>query len=98
MGWDDVYGNLVVVDHKNGYVTYYGHNSKVLVNSGNFVRRGEVIALSGNSGLSSAPHLHYEIRKVENPVLRQAQDGEGSRTTAGGNGIPIDPTDFLNPK
>jgi len=85
VGWDDVYGNLVMVDHKNGYVTYYGHNSKVLVNSGNFVRKGEVIALSGNSGRSSAPHLHYEIRKVENPA-------------AGGDGIPIDPKDFLNPK
>jgi murein DD-endopeptidase MepM/ murein hydrolase activator NlpD len=85
VGWDDVYGNLVMVDHKNGYVTYYGHNSKILVNSGNFVRKGEVIALSGNSGRSSAPHLHYEIRKVENPA-------------AGGNGIPINPTDFLNPK
>lgn len=63
VGWDDVYGNLVTVDHKNGYVTYYGHNSKILVNSGDFVRRGDVIALSGNSGRSSAPHLHYEIRK-----------------------------------
>jgi len=68
VGWDDVYGNLVVVDHKNGYVTYYGHNSKVLVNSGNFVRKGEVIALSGNSGLSSAPHLHYEIKKDDIPI------------------------------
>jgi murein DD-endopeptidase MepM/ murein hydrolase activator NlpD len=85
VGWDDVYGNLVIVDHKNGYTTYYGHNSKILVNSGNFVRRGEVIALSGNSGISSAPHLHYEIRKVENPA-------------AGGDDIPIDPRDFLNPK
>jgi murein DD-endopeptidase MepM/ murein hydrolase activator NlpD len=63
VGWDDVYGNLVTVDHKNGYVTYYGHNSKILVNSGDFVRRGELIALSGNSGISSAPHLHYEIKK-----------------------------------
>lgn len=68
VGWDDVYGNLVMVDHKNGYVTYYGHNSKILVNSGNFVRRGEVIALSGNSGLSSAPHLHYEIKKDDIPI------------------------------
>jgi murein DD-endopeptidase MepM/ murein hydrolase activator NlpD len=84
-GWDDVYGNLVVVDHKKGYVTYYGHNSKILVNRGDFVKRGQVIALSGNSGRSSAPHLHYEIRKVENPA-------------EGGEGIPIDPKDFLNPK
>ena len=85
VGWDDVYGNLVVVDHQNGYVTYYGHNSRILMNSGDFVKRGEVIALSGNSGRSSAPHLHYEIRKVANPA-------------AGGDGVPIDPKDFLNPK
>ena len=98
VGWDDVYGNLVVVDHQNGYVTYYGHNSRILVDSVDFVKRGEVIALSGNSGRSSAPHLHYEIRKVENPALRQAQGGERSRTTAGGDGVPIDPKDFLNPK
>jgi murein DD-endopeptidase MepM/ murein hydrolase activator NlpD len=68
VGWDDVYGNLVVVDHKNGYVTYYGHNSKILANLGDFVKRGEVIALSGNSGRSSAPHLHYEIRNHDIPI------------------------------
>lgn len=68
VGWDDVYGNLVVVDHQNGYLTYYGHNSKILVNTGDFVKRGEVIALSGNSGRSSAPHLHYEIRKDDIPI------------------------------
>ena len=68
VGWDDVYGNLVVVDHQNGYVTYYGHNSKTLVDSADFVKRGEVIALSGNSGRSSAPHLHYEIRKDDIPI------------------------------
>lgn len=62
-GWDDVYGNLVAVDHGNGYVTYYGHNSKITVDSGSFVKRGQILALSGNSGKSSAPHLHYEIRK-----------------------------------
>ncbi len=62
-GWDDIYGNLVAVDHGNGYVSYYGHNSKNLVNRGDSVHRGEVIALSGNTGRSSAPHLHYEIRK-----------------------------------
>ena len=68
VGWDDVYGNLVAVDHQNGYLTYYGHNSKILVNKGDFVKRGEVIALSGNSGRSSAPHLHYEIRKDDIPI------------------------------
>ena len=68
VGWDDVYGNLVAVDHQNGYVTYYGHNSKILVDSVDFVKRGEVIALSGNSGRSSAPHLHYEIREDDIPI------------------------------
>ena len=61
--WDETYGNLVAVDHGNGYLTYYGHNSKNLVNVGDAIQRGDVIALSGNTGRSSAPHLHYEIRK-----------------------------------
>lgn len=67
-GWDDIYGNMVAIDHGNGYVTYYGHNSKNLVNIDDTIRRGEVIALSGNTGRSSAPHLHYEIRKDEVPI------------------------------
>ncbi len=66
--WDDIYGNLVAINHGNGYVTYYGHNSKILVNVGDAIRRDEVIALSGNTGRSSAPHLHYEIRKDEVPI------------------------------
>ncbi len=67
-GWDDTYGNLVAVDHGNGYLTYYGHNSKNLVNVGDAIRQDDVIALSGNTGRSSAPHLHYEIRKDEVPI------------------------------
>lgn len=62
-GWDDLYGNVVAIDHGNGYVTYYGHNLKILVSTGAIVHRGDVIALSGSSGRSSAPHLHYEIKK-----------------------------------
>lgn len=67
-GWDEIYGNLVAIDHLNGYVTYYGHNSKNLVKVGDIVTRGQIIALSGNTGRSSAPHLHYEIRKDDVPV------------------------------
>jgi murein DD-endopeptidase MepM/ murein hydrolase activator NlpD len=66
--WDDMYGNLVAIDHGNGYMTYYGHNLKVLVNVGDTVHRGDVIALSGSSGRSSAPHLHYEIRKGDDVI------------------------------
>lgn len=62
-GWDEELGNLVVVDHENGYLTMYGHNKQILVKKGERVLRGDVIALSGNTGHSSAPHLHYGIVK-----------------------------------
>jgi murein DD-endopeptidase MepM/ murein hydrolase activator NlpD len=66
--WDDMYGNVVVIDHGNGYITYYGHNLKILVKVGDNVHRGDVVALSGSSGRSSAPHLHYEIKKDGVPI------------------------------
>jgi murein DD-endopeptidase MepM/ murein hydrolase activator NlpD len=59
---DAVYGNFVTVDHGEGYLTLYAHASEILVETGQRVRRNEVIALSGNSGRSTAPHLHFEIR------------------------------------
>lgn len=59
---DAVYGNFVTVDHGEGYLTLYAHASDILVERGQRVRRNEVIALSGNSGRSTAPHLHFEIR------------------------------------
>lgn len=57
------YGNHVVVDHGFGYETLYGHLSSVKVRTGQLVKRGDVIGLVGNTGLSSGPHLHYEVRK-----------------------------------
>lgn len=62
-GWDKNLGNLVILNHGNGFQTHYGHNEKLLVEKGQEVLKGDVIALSGNTGHSSAPHLHYEIRK-----------------------------------
>ena len=55
-------GQTVVIDHGNGYETSYGHLSKIHVRKGQSVRRGDIIALSGDTGLSLAPHLHYEVR------------------------------------
>ncbi len=55
-------GRVVVIDHGNGYETSYGHLGAVNVRRGQEVHRGDIIALSGNSGLSLAPHLHYEVR------------------------------------
>lgn len=54
-------GISITIDHQNGYKTVYNHLSKVTVKKGQKVRRGDIIALTGNSGLSLSPHLHYEI-------------------------------------
>ncbi|HXQ28456.1 MAG TPA: peptidoglycan DD-metalloendopeptidase family protein [Gemmatimonadales bacterium] len=62
-GMDSAYGLYVLVRHPNGYETLYGHASRLLVHDGDSVTAGQVIALSGNSGRSTAPHLHFEIRR-----------------------------------
>jgi hypothetical protein len=56
-------GNLVVIDHGNGYATTYGHLSKIMVATGHKVARGEVIGLVGSTGYSTGPHLHYEVHE-----------------------------------
>jgi murein DD-endopeptidase MepM/ murein hydrolase activator NlpD len=67
-GWQDGYGNLVIIDHGNGLKTYYGHNSKLLVKVGQTVDTSAIIAKSGNTGRSTGPHIHFEVRKNGNPV------------------------------
>lgn len=62
------YGLFVEIDHGGGWITRYGHNSKLLVKPGDHVSRGEVISKSGNTGTSTGPHLHFEIRKNGTPV------------------------------
>jgi murein DD-endopeptidase MepM/ murein hydrolase activator NlpD len=61
---DPVYGHYVVLAHPGGLETMYGHNAVLLVEEGEVVERGQPIAYSGNSGRSTAPHLHYEIRRA----------------------------------
>ena len=62
------YGNLVLIRHSNGYVTAYAHASEILVRRGETVKRGQVIAKSGESGTVNSPELHFEIRKGATPV------------------------------
>jgi murein DD-endopeptidase MepM/ murein hydrolase activator NlpD len=65
------FGNVLEVNHGYSLKTVYGHLSKILVHEGQIVRRGQLIARSGNTGLSSAPHLHYEVRLngvAQNPI------------------------------
>ncbi len=62
-GYDKGYGQRITINHGYGYKTIYAHLSKSLVRQGQKIKRGEIIALSGNTGLSTGPHLHYEVLK-----------------------------------
>lgn len=67
-GWDDAFGWKVVLKHLNNVETMYGHNDTLLVATGQLVRYGQTIALSGSTGVSTAPHVHYEVRVDGLPV------------------------------
>ncbi len=66
--WDQHLGWLVEIDHGYDMSTRYGHNARLRVDRGQAVRRGQIIALVGNTGRSTAPHLHYEVWKDDDPV------------------------------
>lgn len=67
-GWLDGYGNAVIIDHGSGVVSVYGHNSELLVESGQPVSQGAIIALCGSTGNSTGPHCHWEVRINNHPV------------------------------
>ena len=67
-GEDPLYGRFVRLDHGDGYTSLYAHASMTFVENGDQVRRNEVIALSGSTGRSTAPHLHFEVLRNNEPV------------------------------
>jgi murein DD-endopeptidase MepM/ murein hydrolase activator NlpD len=67
-GWEEGYGNLVVIDHGNNLATAYGHQSSIAVSCGEQVSQGQVIGYVGCTGHCTGPHLHFEVRVGGNPV------------------------------
>jgi murein DD-endopeptidase MepM/ murein hydrolase activator NlpD len=62
------YGNLVILDHNYGFRTFFGHLNKTVVSSGTYVKKGDLVGYTGNSGLSNGPHLHYEVRFIQHAL------------------------------
>jgi murein DD-endopeptidase MepM/ murein hydrolase activator NlpD len=67
-GYNGAYGKVVKLDHPHGFSTLYAHNSRLLVYVGQTIAAGQVICLSGSSGRSTGPHLHFEVHKDGWPV------------------------------
>jgi murein DD-endopeptidase MepM/ murein hydrolase activator NlpD len=80
---DEVNGRILIVDHGGGVVTVYCHNDDLLVDSGDRIRRGQVIARSGNTGRSTGPHLHYQLDLAGEPVDPLRFRAQHPKTAAG---------------
>ncbi len=87
VGRDDSYGNYVIIDHGNNFQTLYAHNSENLVKVGDKVEKGNKIALSGNTGNTSGPHLHFETRvngERVDPMQFEYHNGSGGTGSVNG--------------
>ncbi|MEW8973550.1 MAG: peptidoglycan DD-metalloendopeptidase family protein [Tissierellaceae bacterium] len=67
-GYQGSYGKTIIIDHGYGYKTLYGHNSSLLVNVGDYVKKGQAISKMGSSGRSTGSHLHFEVHKNDKPI------------------------------
>ncbi|MGH3646174.1 MAG: M23 family metallopeptidase [Micromonosporaceae bacterium] len=84
-GWSSGYGKLVILDHSDGYRTYYAHLYSIRYNVGRRVSRGERIGRMGESGHATGPHLHFEIRRYGDPKNKFGEYRCGQWVSAGNN-------------
>ncbi|MHC1722254.1 MAG: M23 family metallopeptidase [Aminipila sp.] len=92
-GYSSAKGNYIEIDHGNGNTTVYEHLSKAIVKIGDTVKQGQEIAKSGNSGISTGPHLHFEMRhngKAVNPLLGNFKPKETAETKSSLDAIDTD--------
>lgn len=82
-GWFGGYGKMIEIRHANGYVSLYGHLSQILVRAGAHVTQKEVVGLSGSTGMSTGPHLHYGLTLTGTPVDPAKQKFERARPLSG---------------
>ena len=88
-GWTYEMGNLVIIHHGDGYFTHYGHNQLNLKSQLDLVKKGEVIGLVGNTGISTGPHLHFEIwknKKSVDPLIYFPEYRKTDLTSSDNNG------------
>ncbi|OIP56898.1 MAG: peptidase M23 [Helicobacteraceae bacterium CG2_30_36_10] len=62
------YGRLIILQHNYGFKTYFGHLNEIVIKSGQFIKKGDLLAYTGNTGMSNGPHLHYEVRFISRTV------------------------------
>lgn len=67
-GWQGGYGRVIIINHGYGLETFYAHNSRLIVKVGQQVKKGQLVSYSGNSGTSTGPHLHFEVRQNGQPI------------------------------
>ena len=89
-GWSDSGGYMIIIDHGNGYVTKYMHNSQLLVSAGETVSKGQVIAKAGSTGISTGAHLHFQIEfngQPVDPLSFKYHNGMGNGTGGIGSNV-----------
>lgn len=89
------YGNLVIIEHYNGMVSLYGHNSLVLVAAGEEVDALKIIALSGSTGRSTGPHLHFELWKDNINLTQEYVQNRAGNITVAGDTLRLDHRDEI---